>query len=120
MKKIIPTIIGMLLPVAAFAQCQGVTEAQGQDATGVLNIIDGILGIAIPIIVTLGVAYFFFGVVKYITAKDDEGKKEARSTMISGITGLFVIVALWGIIALLSNTLGIGIGGSGAGVVPTI
>lgn len=119
MKKIIPSVIAFFAPVVAFAQF-GNTVASGQDVGGVLNIVDFLLGTAIPIIVTLAVAWFFWGVVMYFISNDEEKKKKARSQMIMGIIGIFVIVALWGIIGLLSNTLNIGIGGTGEGVIPTI
>jgi Na+/proline symporter len=125
MKKIFPVLFGILIPFvpfsAAFAQITGANpDEQSADGQEVLGIVEQLINIIIPIIVALGVLFFFWGVIQYVTAKDEEKKKEARSTMISGIVGLFVIVALWGIIALISNTFNIGIGGSGANVIPEV
>lgn len=121
MKKIFPVVLGVFAPFVAFAQLNNVNvETGATSGQEVLEVVDEIIGIVIPIIVALGVLYFFWGVIQYVTAKDEEKKKEARSTMISGIVGLFVIVALWGIIALISRTFNIGIGGSGSQVIPEV
>jgi len=118
MKKIFHTIIttGSIVfgPMIALAQSQfgGSNIGSGQTATGVLNIVANILNVLIPILITLGVIYLIWGVITYITAKDEEKKKEARGVMISGAIGLFFILAIWGIIGLISSTLGVGVGGT--------
>ncbi len=101
-------------PVMALAQNQfgNSNIGQGQTAGGVLTIVAGILNTLIPILITLGVIYLIWGVITYITAKEEEKKKEARSVMISGAIGLFFILAIWGIIGLISSTLGVGVGGT--------
>ncbi len=75
------------------------------DITGVISKINDIIGTIIPVIISLAVLLFIWGVVKYITAGGDpEKREEARSVIIYGIIGLFVIVSVWGLVALLSNT----------------
>lgn len=103
----LPTLV---LPFAVFAQT--VTTPTG-GLFDILDTIASILNILVPILIALGVVYFIWGVIQYITAKDEEKKKEARSVMISGIIGLFVIVAIWGIIGLLLDTFEVGTGGPG-------
>jgi hypothetical protein len=50
---------------------------------------------------------FVWGAVKYILGSDNE---EARSTgsqhMLWGIIGMFIIIAVGGIIAIIKNTIG--------------
>ncbi len=75
--------------------------------------INDLLNIIIPVLIVLGVVYFIWGVIQYVAAKDEEGKKAARGIMISGIIGLFVIVSIWGLVNLLSNTFGVNSGSSG-------
>lgn len=74
------------------------------DITDVLAKIGDILNVIIPLLITLGVIYFIWGVIKYVTAKDEDAQKEGRNTIISGIIGLFVIVAVWGLVGILQNT----------------
>ena len=51
---------------------------------------------------------FLWGVIRFITAGGDEDKiREGRSLIIWGLIGLFVMVAVWGIVEILGQTLGI-------------
>ena len=62
----------------------------------------------IPLIVTLAVVIFVWGVVQYVINTDDEAKKaKGRNFMIWGIIGLAVIVSVWGLVSLLASTFGI-------------
>jgi succinate dehydrogenase/fumarate reductase cytochrome b subunit len=48
--------------------------------------------------------YFMFGVVKYLTAYDNEkARGESLKTISYGLIALFVIVGLWGLVAVLSE-----------------
>ena len=48
---------------------------------------------------------FIYGLVTYLLSTGDEEKrKEARQVMIWGIIILFVIVVVWGLVAVLENT----------------
>lgn len=87
----------------------------GQDALGVLGVISNIFGVVIPILITLAVIWVIVGIIGYVTAKDDEKKKEARKTILHAIISLFVIVSIWGLVALLNNTFGISQGGANVG-----
>lgn len=89
-------ILGFMAPALVLAQ--------GTDAINILSVIQSILNILIPILITLGVVYFIWGVIQYVTAADEEKKTKARSTMISGIIGLFVIISIWGLVYLIQNT----------------
>lgn len=88
-----------LTPLFAFA---------ASDAFSVLLIIQRILNIVIPILVTVAVVYFIWGVIKYTMSTDEEAKKDARTKIIAGLIGLFVIIAFWGIINLITRTIGVG------------
>jgi hypothetical protein len=99
MKKIITAAALAFAPVFAFAQ-----NTTTQDALGILKVISNIINFLIPLAIAAGVLYFIWGVVQYITAKDEESQGAARKTMISGIIGLFVIVAMWGLVSVIRNT----------------
>ena len=74
----------------------------------ILQQISHLVSLLVPLLITLAVVYFIWGVIKYIAAGGDEEKrKEARSMMIYGIIGLFVIVAMWGLVEVLRSTFGI-------------
>ena len=59
----------------------------------------------IPLLFVLSVAGFIYGVVKFFLNPDnEEGKKQGKSFMLWGLIALFVIVSIWGLVGILSNT----------------
>ena len=78
------------------------------DAFSIITVINKILATIIPVLITLAVVYFIWGIIQYTLASDEEKKKKARGMIIQGLIGLFVIVAFWGIIRLVTNTFGVG------------
>lgn len=98
MKKIFSLGVVLGLPMFAFAA----------NAFSILNTLSSILAYIIPILITLAVVYFIWGVIQYTVSTDEEAKKGARSKIIQGLIGLFVIVAFWGIIRVITNTLNVG------------
>ena len=99
MKKAILSFSGLtyiLVPALVFAQRGDLFETAGTFAA--------LLKIIIPIIITLVVIFFFIGVIKFVTAKDETKRAEGRQTMLNGVIGLFVILSIWGIIAILQRT----------------
>lgn len=80
-------------------------------ATNVFDIlltVQKILNVVIPVLITLAVVYFVWGVIQYTISSDEEAKKGARSKIIMSLIGLFVIVAFWGIIKVVITTFGVG------------
>lgn len=86
------------LPLFAFAA----------DLFTILGVINTALRVAIPILITLAVVYFIWGVIQYTISPDEEAKKKARSKIIASLVGLFLIVAFWGVVRLITNTFGVG------------
>lgn len=82
--------------------------ASAADAFSVIIVINRILSVIIPVLITMAVVYFIWGVIQYTVSTDDEKKKKARGAIIQGLIGLFVIIAFWGIIKLITNTFGVG------------
>jgi hypothetical protein len=69
--------------------------------------VNQLLNAVIPVLLALGVVYFVWGVVRYIIAGDDETKKKGREHIIYGLIGLSVIVSLWGLVNVITNTFGL-------------
>lgn len=108
MKKNLMVLSGLalgLLPVVASA------DAVSCDTSGsflyVLCQIGNLISTAIPIVITLAVLYFIWGVIKYVISQDEEAKKGAKDMIIYGIIGLALIVGMWGFVKLLTNSLGL-------------
>lgn len=67
----------------------------------------------VPLFMVIAVAVFLWGIIKYITAGGSpEKEKAARGFIIYGLIGIFVLVAFWGIIRILTTSFGIDLGGS--------
>lgn len=66
-----------------------------------------------PILLTLAIVVFFWGVVKFIyNAGDEKAVAEGKMIMVWGIVGIAVIALLWGIIGYLQKSLGLNVTGS--------
>lgn len=62
-----------------------------------------LVGLAIAV----GLVMFLYGVLKYITAGGEGKAKEGVQMMGFGIIVLFVMVAVWGLVAIVGSTLGV-------------
>lgn len=63
----------------------------------------------IPLLFTLAVAGFIYGIVQFFLNPDnEENRKKGKSFMIWGIVALFVMISVWGLVAVIGNTFGIG------------
>lgn len=89
-----------LLPLVAFAQQAGpnthYVDAWIETATRWLNI-------AITVIMVLMTLIFLWQVLRFILNKDSAKATEYKNNMLRGLIGLFVAVAVWGIIQLAAN-----------------
>jgi len=91
-----------LVPAIVSAQTTVVT---------VLGVFKSVLDLLIPIVITLAVVIFFFGLAMYLLKADDD-KEKGRNIMIFGIITLFVMVAVWGLVEVVANTFDVDLGGS--------
>jgi membrane-associated HD superfamily phosphohydrolase len=66
-------------------------------------IVSGILTPLVYLLVGLAVLVFVYGVFKFIKAEGEE-KQSGREFMIWGIIGIFVMISVWGLVAILQNT----------------
>ena len=95
-----------LFPVLAFAQ--GATGTLG-NVTTLVQQASKILGLLIPMAFALAIIYFFFGVAKYIgKAGDPKAQEEGKNIMIYGVIGIAVMASVYGIVAYLQSTIGLG------------
>lgn len=100
---LLTSAVALVFPSIVFAQGWGATIEY------VLTVLKDIVGsYAIPLLMTIAIAVFVYGVVKYIAAAGDTEKmKEAKGYIIYGILGLFVLVAFWGLITAVVYTFGL-------------
>ena len=100
MKKIALLVASLTTPLFAFAQ----TDFK----TFVSQIVE-VIQLLISLLAALALLSFFWGLAKFILSSGDEKKiQEGKDIMIWGTIGLFVMVSIWGILALLYGELGFG------------
>lgn len=59
----------------------------------------------LPLLVTLAVAGFVWGIVKFFMNPDnEEGRKKGKTFIVWGLIALFIIVSMWGIVGILGKT----------------
>ncbi len=76
-------------------------------ADDVLELIEeakSILSTVLPLIMSLAVVYFLWSTAQFIIA-EGEKKNDAKEHMIWGIIILFVMVSVWGLVAILDATI---------------
>lgn len=70
----------------------------------------------IPLLMLAATGFFMWNIFQYIRFADSEQKRtEYRKTMVWGVVALFVMVSIWGIIAILG-----GIAGVNTSIIPQI
>jgi len=87
-----------LTPALVFAQ--GITEANGL-VSKVKTLIDQL----IPLVIGLALLVFLWGVLQYALSKEDGGKEAAKGYMLWGLIALFVMVSVWGLVNVISDTI---------------
>lgn len=115
MKKNLFVLSGIALasaPVLALAQVGTSGSAtlcspQIQNLGDVVCKIGSILNSVIPVMIVAGVVFFVWGVVSFVISNDEEAKTKGRNRMIWGIIGLVVIVGMWGLVRIVTNTFGL-------------
>lgn len=75
------------------------------DVNDLFALAESILGKLAPMLVAIAVVILLVAILGYIKAGADEDKKKTyKDLMIYGIIGLFVMVSVWGLVAILSGT----------------
>ena len=71
---------------------------------GIICQFQQLLNTIVPVLVSLGVVYFVWGVVQYVIADGEEAKKKGKDRIIYGVIGFAVIIGLWGLVNIVVNT----------------
>jgi len=76
--------------------------------SNLINAFGQIVGALVPILVTLALVVFLWGLVRYLWGGGSEPDIEGAKQLIKwGLITLFVVVSIWGIIALMQTALNI-------------
>ncbi len=108
-KLFIATFALIMLPILPVSAALTTGTGFGGIETMFLNLLTFINSVLLPFVLALGFLMFVWGLVLYfiIGSSNDESKEKGKSLMIWGIAAFLIIVIFWGIISLLSTSLGI-------------
>ncbi len=110
MRQGLSIAISFALPFIAAA------AAPPSDFRGLVEIILNLIQIALPVLVSLALLSFFWGLAQFILHSGSEEAHEAgRNIMIWGIIALTVIVSVWGLVCVVGSAFGVracGVGSS--------
>lgn len=98
MKKLIAFVLAFS-PALAFAQTLNDIDTVAQKATNIGDLI-------IKLAISLAVLWIIISVVRYLIlgADDEEARKKGGQSILYGVIGLFVILSIWGLVFLLTNS----------------
>ena len=97
MKKYFLSALGFLAPAGVALAANNLFD--------VTDTVGRLIGVVTTILVSIAVVILIYGIISYVIAGGDEEKAaKARSTIIYGVIGLFVIIAMWGLANILKNT----------------
>jgi len=92
-------------PLLAFA-----ATVNASYVTDLITAVGNIVSALIPVLISIAVLIFIWGIVQFAIAGDESQRAEGRQKMIWGVVALGVIVALWGLVALLVQIFGLNTG----------
>ncbi len=97
-KKILASLVVAFVPAAALAQ-------SGGGLSGLVVLAQSLTNQILPVLIGAAVVYFIWEVFQYTIAGGEDKKKKAKSGIVWGIVGIFVMVSVWGLVGILVNTL---------------
>lgn len=93
-------VSGSLMPFLAFAQFDIQTNLIEPLRTAVDSLV--------PLLMTLALVAFIWGLVQFIFSAGDEAKrKSGKGIMIWGVIALFVMASVWGLTSAIGGALGL-------------
>lgn len=96
MKKLIVSVL-TFLPAVSFAQTLTNIDDVASKATRIGNLV-------IEIAISIAVIWIIINVIKYLIAGGEEERAKGGNAILYGVIGLFVILSIWGLVAILTNS----------------
>ena len=101
MKKVLFFILPFAMPAVVLAQLN--TSYLNQS----LQALVGTVNVAVGLLLAVEALVFIYGVIRYILAKGPEEAKAGKTYIIWSLVAIVVTAAVWGIVNLLIDFLGI-------------
>lgn len=79
------------------------------DWKSLMQVFIGIIGQFMVVLYMVAFAAFFWGIVLFIfNANDEKKRQDGKAWMGWSVVALFVMITIWGIVGLFTDTLGLG------------
>ncbi len=101
MKKIIQ-IFSFLIPTVIATPAFAISTTFKELVDNVF--IDGLIKPIVPLLIGLAVVVFIYGVFTTMLSEGGDKKEDGKKYMLWGIVGIFVMVSVWGLVAILQST----------------
>ena len=94
-------IIGLLI----FTPFLAMAQERLTDINSVARKATSLGTLFVQLAIAFAVLYIIYGVVRYLIATNDPGKRaEGGQIILFGVIGLFVILSIWGLVAILRSS----------------
>lgn len=106
-------LVGAVLLSGPTVQAAGAVTSSGTCSSNSMGDVTGIVNWAscflfktiVPFLFALATAAFIFGVITYyINPLNEEKKKKGKEFITGGLIALFLMVSMWGIVAIFTDT----------------
>lgn len=92
-----------MIPTLAAAAC----PISPCNFAGLIGIFLDLIKVTIPVVASLALLVFFWGLTKFIMkGGDDKAIQEGKSLIVWGLIALFVMISVWGILGFLADQFG--------------
>ncbi len=98
-----PTWAGLLLILVTFAPVPALAQTVN-NFEGLVAKIYGMISSIVPLIVALTLVVFLWGIFQLVRSNSEDARADAIKVITFGVVALFVMVSVWGLVAILNNT----------------
>ena len=114
MKKALIVLSAFAIPLVSFAAINNVADV----GSFIINTINGVI---VPVLFAVAFIVFLWGAFTTFILGASEGakKEEGKNLTLYGLIGFFVMISIWGLVNILTNTAGLGNNSGPTGGTPT-
>jgi hypothetical protein len=103
MKKAFIVLAAFALPLVSFAAINNISDV----GSFIINTINNVV---VPVLFAVAFIVFLWGAFTtfILGATAEDSKEKGKSLMLYGLIGFFVMVSIWGLVNILTSTVGFG------------
>lgn len=75
-----------------------------QGVGGLFDLVLALLSRAVVLLISIAVVWFIYNVFHYVIAVDEVDKAQAKEKIVWGLIAIFIMVSVWGLVAILQYT----------------